>query len=300
MRPDPLLRLLLYACFVAATFHATSTDWPALSHIEVKGEMRLTENEVISLASLDDTSGVWVPFIRRDAIRRSLEGHPLIDHAEISITSPRSIRVNITERKGVGAIEQNGFRLVFDRTGELIEIKHPAQIYTGHVVQNVPPGLLRLGGVPIHGRSEAWHLTGAFLKSGLELEYFDRQFNRLIHLVHLLAFYGTEYENELTGIRMDNRGRLHVGYVGRPSVLLGRFDSPDEQFGRLLAVLGDERFADPEKISCIDLSSLKFPHYHVGEEYFTPAERRAIEAWQNESESNEEIPSDAETMLGEM
>lgn len=292
VRSDIFVRTLIAIGSLALVFNATTTDWPSIKHVDVRGEVRLTDSEVVSLAALDDTEKIWTPFVRRDRIAEALEGHPFIEHAEIFITGPLSLRIDITERRSVGAIDRDGYRLVFDRTGELIQILDPTKIYNGQLVRDIPPGLLRFDGVPLYSESEAWSIDEAGadgVATSSHPAILETQFARMIHLLQYIGSYCRDYENDINYVRFDEGGRLAVDCENRPQILLGRFDRPEGQFRHLLAVLADERFSDTERIICIDLSSVRFPHYHVHEEFYTTVERRAIESWQSSDDDSQVV-----------
>jgi hypothetical protein len=293
---DIFLRSLVAIGLVALLFNATTTDWPSIKHVDVRGEVRLTEDEVISLAALDDTSKMWVPFVRRERIRNALEKNPLIDRAEVNITGPFSLRIEITERRAVGALEINGSHLAFDRAGDLIEIHSPFETYFGQDVTNIPPGLLRVGGVPLYEQSDAWALqskNGRPLTDSSDIAELEMRFARMIRLMQYISAYGGKYRETFDQVSVEDDGSFKVCYSDRPPILLGHFDYPERQFRRMLAVLGDERFADTDKIVSIDLSSLIFPHFNVCESYFTPVERRAIETWLAEIADDAPLVADA-------
>ncbi|HDS30775.1 MAG TPA: FtsQ-type POTRA domain-containing protein, partial [Firmicutes bacterium] len=296
-RSDSICRFLATLGFLAIYFHATTTDWPHVRHVDVRGEARLSKAEVISLASLDDTSRIWTPFIPREQIARTLEKNPLIERADISITGLFSIRIDITERRSVGALEINGFRLAFDRTGEMIEIIPPSADYHGQTVMNVHPGFLRVGGFPLHLQSEAWAVSGNHFRDETQLAKvakMETRFAKVIRLMQYIASYGGKFQNHFDRVEIDDEGSLIVFCIDRPPVILGKFDYPEQQFRRLLAVVNDEVFGDTERISCIDLSSLEFPHYHVRDKFFTREELIAIETWLINAETAEEESSQDE------
>jgi len=297
-RPDVVLRLLLLGTAFAVTFYAINADWFLLRHVDVRGGVRLSDREVISLAALDDFPDAWTVFVPRERLRRSLESNPLIEHAELAITSPWSIRIRIMERDPLAALEQNGFRLLFDRTGELVSIVRPGRLCLYPMLRGVPAGLLKSDGVPICRVSEAWALPAGWE----DARHMGFQFGRAIYLQQLLERYPSVRQGALRSVCMDRRGRLSLEYEDCPPILLGEFSNPEVQFRRVLAVLSDETITDPARTVDIDLSSELFPCYHVREEYLTREERRQITEWEAASrvaESVDEAESAEEVELGD-
>jgi len=255
-----------------------SADWPVLRHVEIRAGPRLGEDEVLALAALDDAPYLWAMCIPREALRTALETHPLIERAEVSLAGPRSLRIDITERRPLAAIEHEGYRIAFDRTGELLEILPPTKLCSYPIVKGVPLGLLQTGGVPLHQSGKAWPLperSSLITGAGDWPDFLDLQFKRVIHLQNCLSRYAHEYRENLLAVRMDRQGRLEVEFSDCPTILLGIFDHPEAQFRRLLGVLGNPSMTDPEKVLEIDLSSMLFPVLRVKEECYSPIERMA-------------------------
>ncbi|MCX6647691.1 MAG: FtsQ-type POTRA domain-containing protein [bacterium] len=272
-RTDVLLRLIYLLAIFSIAFFGINAHWPCLKHIDVRGTGIYSSDEIISLAGLGDSSGLWACALPLDTIANSLEKNPFIEEAKISLTGLNSIRVQITERRPVAAINYNGFRFVFDRTGELLEILRPDAVSHVPEVTNVPLGLLKYNGEPLFTKHPAWRLP----ENSSSPEIMERQFDRLIQLRYFLDRYTPDREEFLTELSMDNEGRLTVKYLDCPPILLGKFDSPEIQIRRLVAALDDSYVTNTERTSLIDLSSVMFPCYHVNENYLTNAELRFIE-----------------------
>ena len=280
-RHDVLLRLLVACGLFALAFYGINAGWLCVRSVEVRGSMSLSDGDVIELAALENLDGIWTICIPRELIRSSLEADPLIEHAEIHITGPWSLRIEITERRALAAVEYAQSKFLFDRTGELIDILLPDETCLCPIVRGVPPGLLRYRGVPLHLQAETWSLP-----RGCDVDTMNLQFDRLIHLQHLLRRYAGNRADDLRAVCMDPRGRLTVEFNDCAPILLGDFLEPELQVRRMLAVLGDESITDPKKTIDIDLSSEQFPCYHVRASAFTKAELQAIADWKKASEGD--------------
>jgi len=281
-RPDVVLRILILGLLFAVTFYAIRADWLLLRNIEIRGGVRLSDSQIVDLAALADFDDAWTFLIPRESIRQSLEGHPLIESAEVSILSPWTLMIEITERRPLAALECNGSMILFDRTSELIDIVEPGEICVYPVFTGVPVGLLRFGNGPLYRLSEICRLPPECDVASIEL-----QFNRMIHLQHLLNRSGDYCAGTLDKIEMIPNGDLRVIFKDCPQILLGKFDNADVQFRRMLAVLQNEELTDPERIIDIDLSSELFPCYHVKQEYLTRTELRQIADWDSETEDDD-------------
>ncbi len=290
-RPEVFLRLLLIGALFALAFYAVNAEWLALRNIDVRGGVRLSDREVAELAALDTFNETWGIFVPCERIRESLEAHPLIDQAEVTLPTPWTLRIRITERRPLAALNHKGFKLLFDRTGELISVLHPQEICLYPIVEGVPPGLLRNDGIPLHRTSEAWAIPPSFA----DAESLELQFGRLIHLRQLLDRYGDSPDSDLDNIEMDERGHFIVHYSDCPPILLGNLENPDLQVRRMLAVIEQDEIADPIKTMDIDLSSELFPCYHVREQFYSPEERRQMQEWKDnppDTESEEDGSSE--------
>lgn len=272
-RTDVVVRLLYILALFSIAFFGINAHWPWLRHIDVRGAGIYSSEEIISLAALDDCPDIWAFALPIDKIADAIEKDPYIEQADISHTGLNSIRINITERRPVAAVNQNGYRFVFDRTGELLEILRPDETCLVSEVKNVPLGLLKRNGEPYYKTETAWRLPEGSADPGI----MELQFNRLIQLRFLLDRYTPDRDESLRELSMDNEGRLTVEYMDCAPILLGNFDSPEIQIRNLTAALDNELLINPERTVMIDLSSVLFPCYHVREKYLTLQERSFIE-----------------------
>ena len=135
-----LMRFAVYVGIIVLAYFTIKQDWLALRRVDVTGNSQLSQADVVQLASLDNTNGVWAMAIPRDRIRRGLESNPMIESANVSLDGPFSLRIQVRERQPVAALEANKSKLVFDRTGELINVVQPTGQYEGRIVKGVPPG----------------------------------------------------------------------------------------------------------------------------------------------------------------
>lgn len=294
-RTDVMFRLLILLGLFALAFYGINAKWTWLRHVEVSGAVTYTDDEIIALAGLDGLDGLWTIAVPVETICESLEKNPLIERAEILYSGINSFKIKVTERRGVAAVNQGGFQLVFDRTGELIYILRPEEFCPVPEVRGVPPGLLKFGGEPLHMQGDAWRLP----ENSAPPDIMETQFDRLIQLRYFLDRYTPGRDGFLDLIFMDEEGSLTVEYQGCPPVLLGKFDSPEIQVRRLIAALNDEFLMNTERTRDIDLSSVLFPCYHVNDGYLTRDEQWLIdqldEARETDAgETGERVESDEE------
>jgi cell division septal protein FtsQ len=158
LRKETLIHIAIYTLLFALGFSAIKYDWPAMKKVVVRGTSRFTPTEIIDLAALSDAD-IWAIAVPRETIRKALERNPFIESARVSLAGPLTIAVNISERRPICAVEYNNHRLVFDRTGELIEVLGPREIYLGRIAKDVPLGLLRENGTPFHSLSPVWTIA---------------------------------------------------------------------------------------------------------------------------------------------
>lgn len=287
-----MFRLLILLGLFSLAFYGINAKWTWLRQVEVSGAVILTDDEIIALAGLDELDGLWTIAIPMETICASLEKNPLIERAEILYSGINSFKIKVTERRGVAAVNRGGFRLVFDRTGELIDIMDPAEFCPVPEVRGVPPGLLKFGGKPLRMQGDAWRLP----ENSAPPDIMETQFDRLIQLRYFLDRYTPDRDGFMDLIFMDEEGNLTVEYEDCPPVLLGEFDSPEIQVRRLIAALNDEFLMNTERTRNIDLSSVLFPCYHVNDAYLTRDEQRLIDQL---DEEREESDGEAESVEGD-
>jgi hypothetical protein len=280
---------------IPLAYFAIQYDWPAIRDVQVTGNSRLSQSEIIGLASLNDPLNTWAIFQPRYAIKRALESNPLIARAEVSLSGPLSLGIKVSEREPIAAIEANNHYLTFDRTGELMEIYGPRDTYTGRVVRGIPPGILKVHGTPMYTMSDIWKLTPVFSNSPVNPETItpESQFGKIVNLLNYLSTYAREYDNVLDSVSMNQAGEIVVNYKDLPPIAFGNMDEPDTQFRCLIAVLQDKKDFDPAVVTDIDLSNIQFPVFHKKEGNYTQSEHKAIMVWKKAAESVDKAKADS-------
>ncbi|MFH1676704.1 MAG: FtsQ-type POTRA domain-containing protein [bacterium] len=250
------MRVLISLTIFSVLFYGISTDSFTLRAVRASSDGNLPSEKIVSMAGLDDAGDIWAIFIPREKIRSSLLKNPLIESARISLAGPRSLKIAVTQRKPFAALEKNGFDMVFDRTGELIEIRR-SKNFTGTVITGAPTGLLKSNGTALCELSPNCAIP---VRGSCDREFFDLQFKRIIHLGNLLGRYNFGKETPPLSLNLDRQGKITVEYENRPPIKLGLFDRPNDQFKRLVAVLNEDEICDRNKVAEINLSSLVFPY----------------------------------------
>jgi len=285
---DPYLTILAALAFFSVTFYGFLNDWPQLRSIDVRGNASYTDNEIISLAALDDFSDAWAISIPRRILEKNLEANPLIESARISLTGPCSLRIRVTERQPLAAVDYNGTFVTFDRSGTFVNFLASSEGYAGTTVEGIPLGLLKYDGRPLRTFGKIWDLPATYPSA----DVMDVRFNRLMDFVSIVKHDYGEQDFNLEKIALDEEGGIVAVYENCPPFILGSLSNTELQYRRIVAMLSDGRFLDPAKISDIDLSSERFPCYHVREDYLTAEEKDAIAQWEKELSEGETEPDE--------
>jgi len=285
---DPHLTILIALAFFSVTFYGFLNDWPQLRSIDVRGNASFTDNEIISLAALDNFSDAWAVSIPRQKLEKNLEANPLIENARISLTGPCSLRIRITERQPLAAVDYNGTFVAFDRSGTFVNFLASSEGYDGTTVEGIPLGLLKYDGRPLRTFGKIWELPATYPSA----DVMDVRFNRLMDFVSIVKHDYGEQDFNLEKIALDEEGGIVAVYENCPPFILGSLSNTELQYRRIVAMLSDGRFLDPAKISDIDLSSERFPCYHVRENFLTAAEKAAIAQWEKELSEGETEPDE--------
>ena len=285
---DPYLTILAALALFSVTFYGFLNDWPQLRSIDVRGNASFTDNEIISLAALDDFSDAWAISIPGRILEKNLEANPLIESARISLTGPCSLRIRVTERQPLAAVNYNGTFVAFDRSGTFVNFLGSSESYDGTMVEGIPLGLLKYDGRPLRTFGKIWELPAIYPPA----DVMDVRFNRLMDFVSIVKHDYGEQDFNLEKIALDEEGGVVAVYENCPPFILGSLSNTELQYRRIVAMLSDGRFLDPEKISDIDLSSERFPCYHVREDYLTAEEKAAIAQWEKELSEGETDPDE--------
>ncbi|QGT99139.1 Cell division protein FtsQ [Candidatus Syntrophocurvum alkaliphilum] len=94
--------------------------------IYVSGDETVPPEEVISLSSLE--KGINIFRVNKELTSRSVEIHPMIKKANINRRIPRSIEIDIHERKVWAVVPANGNLLFIDNEGVLLDRASSAKI----------------------------------------------------------------------------------------------------------------------------------------------------------------------------
>jgi len=283
-RNDPFLNILIVLAIFSVALYCIMMDWPQLKNVDVRGSVNLTSDEVIALAALDDFSDAWAISIPREKLENTLESYPFIESARISLTGPTSIRIRVTERRPLAALEHNGMHFIFDRSGEFIEILNPSENISNPVCEGVPLGLLKYGGEPFR------NMSGNLMSACADVETMEIRFNRLMHLTNLVRRGYPKHEYNLEKLSLDNDGGIVAYYGNCPPFILGNLANTGMQYRRMTAMLNNGQYLDPEEISDIDLSSEQFPCYHVQE--LSTSDAEAVTEWHQAA--NDAVSAEAE------
>ena len=203
----------------------------------------------------------------------------MIEYAKFSHAGINSLRIKINERSPVGAIEVKGSDLMFDRTGELVEIRKSAINSAYSKVIGVPPGLLKINGRPIYADGGAWGIQKAAENEDnltAAISFFENQFERTIRLVSFVELYGKDTVAPYYRVTMDERGMLLLTGDKYPAIYFGKFDNPEEQYRRAAAVVEamSDGLVEPgikvADILLVDLSSIEYPFFKLANSRNTP------------------------------
>jgi hypothetical protein len=290
IRKEVVLHILTLLGIFALGYFGIKYNVLALRHVDVRGNERLSAAEVTDLAALSDPGDIWAVSVPRYRVRHALESNPLIESAEVSLASPFTVRIKISERKPLAAIECNSHHIVFDRTGELIEITRPSNLYMGRVVKGMPPGILKIEGTPIGEFSEAWRLPYAPDMASVESKnenVLASQFNKIVNLLSYLSINARDFDSSFDSVALDPNGNVSVHYTDLPPINLGTMDDPDTQTRCLMGILDDKKDFNPLEVSDIDLSISQFPCFHKIDGHLTKVEQKAIIAWKSAAASTE-------------
>lgn len=258
-----VFRLMLISSAIMALIHIISrSNFLALREVEISGISRLTYQEVLQIANLEDYEKLCALTISKESIESALESDSFIESAKVKLKNPWTLSINITERTPLAALEVENQRMVFDRHGELIEIIGPNCTYSGRIIKGVPPGILKMNGRRMYQISATWALPEDICE-GLSYEdkaaFLERQFDNLIRLSNFLSGFASQYDSQYEHAGFDSSGRLYVKYRDLPPVIFGTLSQPEDQMKGLMSFLSNPSLADPKKYSHIDLSNMLFP-----------------------------------------
>ncbi|MFO8071891.1 MAG: FtsQ-type POTRA domain-containing protein [Polyangia bacterium] len=101
-----------------AYLHATTADYFAVERIEIEGERRLTDAEVLAAGGLEVGTNVFK--VDTASVAAALREHPWIAEAEVERRLPRSVSIEVIERRA-GAMVLFDVPYLVDDAGEIFK-----------------------------------------------------------------------------------------------------------------------------------------------------------------------------------
>lgn len=100
-----------------------------VKHINVKGNVHITDDEIIKLSGITDRSNIWM--LDFQTVEKSIQSNPIVDLAEVDRKLPWTIQIDIKEHFVVGYLnEEREFYPVLSN-GEVLKDKG-TNIYNGN------------------------------------------------------------------------------------------------------------------------------------------------------------------------
>ncbi|MGB9661323.1 MAG: cell division protein FtsQ/DivIB [Moorellaceae bacterium] len=115
-------RLLFSLLLVTALFFFLHSGVFALQTVEVHGNQRVTEAEIVRLAAVEPGLNLWQADIK--GITSRVQAHPLIAHAEVTRRWPHTLVITVREREPLALVAAAGDFLVVDGQGYVMERLH--------------------------------------------------------------------------------------------------------------------------------------------------------------------------------
>lgn len=121
MRIRPYRALLVTLLFLLAGAVAFAALWPGFdpTHIEVVGNVRVAESEVLMRAAIARNENMWLQ--NTSAISRRIETIPYVEKARVHRIPPTTIKVSITERIPFCILASADDAVVADRALRVLE-----------------------------------------------------------------------------------------------------------------------------------------------------------------------------------
>lgn len=181
-----------------------------VDEIIVEGNEQYTKDEIINLVMTDSLDSYSLLFKWRIE-QNKMEEIPFVDEIEVTVESPKKVKIKVYEKTVVGYVEHLGYYLYFDKDGTVVES-------STEQLEGVP----MVSGIP---------LDTIVLYKPLPVEN-DEIFKSLLNLTQLMEKYDVQPDN----IRFNNELEITL-YFGEAKVLLGEKNPSDDKIFKLSKLL---------------------------------------------------------------
>ena len=181
-----------------------------VDEIIVEGNEKYTKDEIINLVMTDPLDKYSLLFKWRIE-QNKFEEIPFVDELEITVESPKKVKIKVYEKTVVGYVEHLGYYLYFDKDGTVVES-------STEQLEGVP----MVSGIP---------LDTIVLYKPLPVEN-DEIFKSLLNLTQLMEKYAVHPDN----IKFNNDLEITL-YFGEAKVLLGEKNPSDDKIFKLSKLL---------------------------------------------------------------
>lgn len=181
-----------------------------VDEIIVEGNEKYTKDEIINLVMTDPLDKYSLLF-RWRIEQNKFEEIPFVDELEITVESPKKVKIKVYEKTVVGYVEHLGYYLYFDKDGTVVES-------STEQLEGVP----MVSGIP---------LDTIVLYKPLPVEN-DEIFKSLLNLTQLMEKYAVHPDN----IKFNNDLEITL-YFGEAKVLLGEKNPSDDKIFKLSKLL---------------------------------------------------------------
>lgn len=140
-KPQVLFLWLFLAAAAGLAF--TQSAYFVVREVQVEGLVRLTRAEVLSVGGIDLPANLFELDAR--AIEARLAEYPAVAQVKVRRRLPAQFRIELTERRPVGAIPYGEHLLLFDGAGVPFAVRRRADVQALPVVTGIRPSPVRLG-----------------------------------------------------------------------------------------------------------------------------------------------------------
>ena len=132
-----LRNMLLIAMSVLAVYYFTQSPFFALKEIEVNGNTKVTETEIIKKSGL--STGINYFELDTEIVEKRLHSIPLVEKVTVKKRLPDSVVINIKERKPLALFCTQEGLLVIDGKGYCLEKCTTAASYDLPIITGLKP-----------------------------------------------------------------------------------------------------------------------------------------------------------------
>lgn len=115
-----LLKFLVFLIFAVCLGAFLASDFFGIDRISVNNNNNYTKQEIVEMSGIKEGTNLFAFFFQKGEVRKTMEGDSYIDTVRISLKLPRTVILDVDERKEIAAVPLDDRFILIDSEGYVL------------------------------------------------------------------------------------------------------------------------------------------------------------------------------------